>query len=80
MLLFTPRRPGSGWSGRNKERIARLMKEGRMEPAGLSKIAAAKRDGSWPGARKVHLRALAAAKGPGTRARRVAEIARTVRA
>ena len=46
-LLFTPRRAGSGWSRTNKVRIARLLKEGRMEPAGLAKIAAAKRDGSW---------------------------------
>jgi len=46
-LLFTPRKIGSGWSRTNKERIARLLKEGRMEPAGLAKIAAAKRDGSW---------------------------------
>ena len=47
MLLFTPRRPGSGWSRTNKVRIARLLKEGLMEPAGLAKITAAKRDGSW---------------------------------
>lgn len=47
MLLFTPRKKGSGWSRSNKERIARLIKEGRMAPAGLAKIAAAKRDGSW---------------------------------
>ncbi|HKW79223.1 MAG TPA: YdeI/OmpD-associated family protein [Candidatus Limnocylindria bacterium] len=46
-LLFTPRKPGSGWSRSNKERVARLMKAGRMRPAGLAKIAAAKRDGSW---------------------------------
>jgi uncharacterized protein YdeI (YjbR/CyaY-like superfamily) len=46
-LLFTPRKPGSGWSRTNKVRIAQLMKEGRMETAGLAKIAAAKRDGSW---------------------------------
>jgi len=46
-LLFTPRRPGSGWSRTNKVRIALLLKEGRMQPAGLAKIAAAKRDGSW---------------------------------
>jgi len=46
-LLFTPRKIGSGWSRTNKERIARLLKDGRMEPAGLAKIAAAKRDGSW---------------------------------
>jgi uncharacterized protein YdeI (YjbR/CyaY-like superfamily) len=46
-LLFTPRKPGSGWSRTNKVRIARLLREGRMQPAGLAKIAAAKRDGSW---------------------------------
>jgi uncharacterized protein YdeI (YjbR/CyaY-like superfamily) len=46
-LLFTPRRAGSGWSRTNKERISRLIKEGRMQPAGLAKIVAAKRDGSW---------------------------------
>ena len=46
-LLFTPRKPGSGWSRTNKVRIARLLKEGRMQPTGLAKIAAAKRDGSW---------------------------------
>src|SRR5690349_10569974 len=47
MLLFTPRRPGSGWSRTNKERIARLVRDGRMHAAGLAKIASAKRDGSW---------------------------------
>src|SRR5438477_45082 len=46
-LLFTPRRRGSGWSRSNKVRVERLLKEGRMEAAGLAKIAAAKRDGSW---------------------------------
>jgi uncharacterized protein YdeI (YjbR/CyaY-like superfamily) len=46
-LLFTPRKAGSGWSRTNKVRITRLIMEGRMEPAGLAKIAAAKRDGSW---------------------------------
>jgi len=46
-LLFTPRKPGSGWSRTNKVRIARRMKQGLMQPAGLAKIAAAKRDGSW---------------------------------
>jgi uncharacterized protein YdeI (YjbR/CyaY-like superfamily) len=46
-LLFTPRKAGSGWSRSNKVRIARLLKERRMEAAGLAKIAAAKRDGSW---------------------------------
>ena len=46
-LLFTPRRAGSPWSATNKARVARLIKEGRMRPAGLAKVEAAKRDGSW---------------------------------
>jgi len=46
-LLFTPRRPGSGWSRSNKDRVSRLLREGRMAPAGLAKIETAKRDGSW---------------------------------
>jgi uncharacterized protein YdeI (YjbR/CyaY-like superfamily) len=46
-LLFTPRKTGSGWSRTNKVRIARLIEQGRMETAGLAKIEAAKRDGSW---------------------------------
>lgn len=46
-LLFTPRKKGSGWARSNKERVKRLVAEGRMQPAGLAKIEAAKRDGSW---------------------------------
>ncbi len=45
--VFTPRRPGSVWSKLNKERVARLVEAGLMTEAGLSKIEAAKRDGSW---------------------------------
>jgi uncharacterized protein YdeI (YjbR/CyaY-like superfamily) len=108
-LLFTHRKAGSGWSRTYKVRIARLIKEGRMEAAGLAKIAAAKRDGSWtlldsvealetpddlrralgaagmrkfealtPGRRKEHLRALVTAKRPGTRAKRIALVVRTM--
>lgn len=47
MLWFAPRRPGSGWSKSNKERVERLIAEGRMASAGLAKIEAAKQDGSW---------------------------------
>ena len=80
-----------------------------MEPPGLAKIAAAKRDGSWtlldsvealevpddlrralgaaglrrfdsltPGRKKEHLRTLVTAKRPDTRARRIADIVRSV--
>jgi uncharacterized protein YdeI (YjbR/CyaY-like superfamily) len=35
---FTPRRAGSNWSASNLARIKRLVKEGKMAPAGLAKI------------------------------------------
>jgi len=47
MLYFAPRRPGSGWSRPNKERVARLEAAGLMAPAGAAKVAAARCDGSW---------------------------------
>jgi uncharacterized protein YdeI (YjbR/CyaY-like superfamily) len=47
LQLMTPRRPGSGWSRRNKERVERLTAAGLMRPAGLAAVAAAKADGSW---------------------------------
>jgi len=46
-LYMSPRKPGSVWSKLNKQRIQRLVKEGRMTPAGLVKIEAAKKDGPW---------------------------------
>jgi len=45
--LLTPRRRGSGWSGSNKERVQRLVADGRMTEAGMRVIDAAKADGSW---------------------------------
>ena len=47
MLWFAPRKPGSGWSKPNKERVERLLGAGLITPAGLAKIAAAQEDGSW---------------------------------
>jgi uncharacterized protein YdeI (YjbR/CyaY-like superfamily) len=47
MLYFAPRKGGSGWSRPNKERVERLIADGRMTPAGLAKIEAAKADGTW---------------------------------
>lgn len=44
---MTPRRRGSGWAASNKARVERLIAEGRMAPAGLAAIEAAKADGSW---------------------------------
>lgn len=45
--FFSPRKPKSGWSAINKERIKRLVAEGKMTAAGLAKIELAKQNGSW---------------------------------
>lgn len=47
MLWMAPRKPRTGWSRLNKDRIGRLEAEGRMAPPGLAKIDAARQDGSW---------------------------------
>ena len=47
MLRFTPRKPGSTWARTNKDRVERLIADGRMTGAGLRAIEAAKADGSW---------------------------------
>ena len=47
MLYFAPRKPGSGWAATNKVRVAQLVADGRMAPAGLAKVEAAQQDGSW---------------------------------
>ena len=47
MLYFAPRKPGSGWSRVNKERVDRMTAAGLMRPAGQAVIDAAKADGSW---------------------------------
>lgn len=47
MHWFAPRKPGTGWSRLNKQRIAALTEAGKMTPAGLAKVAAAQQDGSW---------------------------------
>lgn len=44
---FTPRSDQSMWSKVNREHVERLAKEGRMQPAGLTAVAAAKKDGRW---------------------------------
>jgi uncharacterized protein YdeI (YjbR/CyaY-like superfamily) len=47
MQRFTPRKPKSGWSGLNKQRIKKMTEQGLMTAAGLEKIELAKKDGSW---------------------------------
>ena len=51
MRLLSPRRPKSVWSAANRERVERLIASGRMQPAGLAKVDAAKADGSWSAAK-----------------------------
>ncbi len=47
---YTPRRATSVWSKLNRERVARLVAAGRMQPAGLAEIERAKADGRWDAA------------------------------
>jgi uncharacterized protein YdeI (YjbR/CyaY-like superfamily) len=47
---FTPRRPRSRWSRINREKAERLIAEGRMRPAGLAQVEAARADGRWDAA------------------------------
>jgi uncharacterized protein YdeI (YjbR/CyaY-like superfamily) len=103
-LYFAPRKARSVWAASNKARVERLIREGRMTPAGLAVIELAKANGSWeildsverlevpadlaaalaaspaaaanfaaftPSARKLFLGAIALARRPETRARRI---------
>lgn len=47
---FTPRRARSMWSQVNREKVERLIKDGRMRPAGQAEIDRAKADGRWAAA------------------------------
>ena len=47
---FTPRRRRSIWAKTNREKVERLMSEGRMQPAGLAEVDRAKQDGRWEAA------------------------------
>lgn len=46
-LLVTPRKPGSNWSRKNKQRVERLLADGLMASAGLAAVEGARADGSW---------------------------------
>lgn len=46
-LRFTPRRPKSKWSAPNRERVARMIREGQMTEAGRAAIDRARADGTW---------------------------------
>jgi len=47
---FTPRKPRGRWSKINREKAERLITEGRMHPAGLREVEAARADGRWDAA------------------------------
>jgi len=47
---LTPRKPRSNWSAKNCAHATSLIAEGRMTPAGLAQVEAAKADGRWDNA------------------------------
>ncbi|CAI7594423.1 unnamed protein product [Penicillium pancosmium] len=47
LVRYTPRRAKSIWSQKNVNTIGRLIEMGRMRPAGLTAVEAAKADGRW---------------------------------
>ena len=49
-LRFTPRRPGGRWSQRMRACAEALEAEGRLAPAGLAEVRAARADGRWDAA------------------------------
>lgn len=48
-IRFTPRKSKGNWSAPNIKRVELLIKSGKMTPAGLKHIDAAKSDGRWIG-------------------------------
>ncbi|MBS0339937.1 MAG: YdeI/OmpD-associated family protein [Proteobacteria bacterium] len=50
LVRFTPRAARSKWSQVNCRTVLRLVDEGRMQPAGLAQVQAAKVDGRWDAA------------------------------
>jgi uncharacterized protein YdeI (YjbR/CyaY-like superfamily) len=54
MQRFTPRKPKSGWSSLNKQRIERMVELSLMTAAGFEKIEIAKKNGSWESLDKVY--------------------------
>lgn len=47
LIRFTPRKRASKWSEINRRRAGELIARGRMRPAGLAQVKAAKEDGRW---------------------------------
>jgi uncharacterized protein YdeI (YjbR/CyaY-like superfamily) len=49
-VRFTRRKARSAWSQVNRERVERLIAEGRMKPGGLAEVTRARADGRWDAA------------------------------
>ena len=47
ILRYSPRRKKSVWSDLNKQRVEKLIEQGRMTGAGLAKVRQAKENGEW---------------------------------
>jgi uncharacterized protein YdeI (YjbR/CyaY-like superfamily) len=47
MIRLSPRSPKSAWSKLNRDRVAKLMEEGRMMAPGLAAVSLAKANGTW---------------------------------
>jgi uncharacterized protein YdeI (YjbR/CyaY-like superfamily) len=47
LVRYTPRRSKSIWSKKNVNTVGQLLEQGRMRPAGLAAVEAAKADGRW---------------------------------
>ena len=47
LIRFTPRKPTSIWSEKNRARALELVEQGRMRPAGMREIERARNDGRW---------------------------------
>lgn len=53
-LFFSKRSPKSNWSQVNKRKVAILLEQGLMAPAGLAMVELAKQNGTWTALDKVH--------------------------
>ncbi len=46
-IRFSPRRKNSIWSERSKQRVPKMIEEGRVTEVGLAKVSEAKANGQW---------------------------------
>jgi uncharacterized protein YdeI (YjbR/CyaY-like superfamily) len=51
VIRMSPRKPRSIWAESNKRRVAKLIRQRKMTPAGLALVEHAKRNGAWSAVR-----------------------------